>query len=277
MAQHWRRFVGWVEERSDEAQRSNAGNETPQGRGAPSLGFAALNANLRQPTAPAGNGTAVGWIEKRSDPISDALRAITRFLGLKSGLLAAGLSLSPVIWAFDLPQLSSQLAAPEVIRGPFVQEKHLRALPNPLTSQGRFVLARDHGLLWLLQSPLQQDYRIDAAGVSRRTPAGWQRLPQQSAAAQQNRLFLAVLQGDSSGLQRDFELALSGTADAWRLTLTPRSALLKQIFDRIEIAGGALVERIELWETQGDRTVLRLPQSEAGTPLSETERHDLVD
>jgi hypothetical protein len=33
-------------------------------------------------------------------------------------------------------------------------------------------------------------------------------------------LFLAVLQGDSSGLQRDFELSLSGDAQHWKLTLT---------------------------------------------------------
>lgn len=187
-------------------------------------------------------------------------------------LLAALLLAAPLALAFDLEQLSAQLAEPAVVRGPFIQEKHLRALPQPLTSQGRFVLAKDQGLLWLLHSPLQQDYRIDDAGIARRDGGSWQRLPQQSAAARQNRLFLAVLQGDGSGLQRDFELALSGTADAWRLTLIPRSALLLQIFSRIEIAGGALVERIELVETQGDRTLLRLPQSEAGAALNEAER-----
>lgn len=187
-------------------------------------------------------------------------------------LLAALLLAAPLALAFDLEQLSAQLAEPAVVRGPFIQEKHLRALPQPLTSQGRFVLAKDQGLLWLLHSPLQQDYRIDDAGIARREGGNWQRLPQQSAAARQNRLFLAVLQGNGSGLQRDFELALSGTADAWRLSLTPRSALLQQIFSRIEIAGGALVERIELVETQGDRTLLRLPQSEAGAALNEAER-----
>ena len=64
--------------------------------------------------------------------------------------------------AFDLQQLSDQLAKPDVIHGHFIQEKHLRALPQPLTSQGTFVLAKNHGLLWLLKTPLQQDYRITA-------------------------------------------------------------------------------------------------------------------
>ncbi|CAH0262237.1 outer membrane lipoprotein carrier protein LolA [Pseudomonas sp. GXM4] len=179
--------------------------------------------------------------------------------------------------AFDLQQLSEQLAKPDVIHGQFIQEKHLRALPQPLISKGSFVLAKNHGLLWLLKTPLQQDYRITANGIARRDSNGWQLLPNKSAGAEQNRLFLAVLQGDSSGLQRDFELALSGTAQQWQLTLTPRSMLLKQVFKQINIDGGALVQTIELLETQGDSTLLRMHDSTAEQPLSEAEQHDFAE
>lgn len=179
--------------------------------------------------------------------------------------------------AFELQQLSEQLAKPDVIHGQFIQEKHLRALPQPLISKGSFVLAKNHGLLWLLKTPLQQDYRITANGIARRDTNGWQLLPNKSAGAEQNRLFLAVLQGDSSGLQRDFELALSGTAQQWQLTLTPRSVLLKQVFKQINIDGGALVQSIELLETQGDSTLLRMQDSTAEQPLSEAEQHDFAE
>ncbi|PNA05354.1 MULTISPECIES: outer membrane lipoprotein carrier protein LolA [unclassified Pseudomonas] len=187
------------------------------------------------------------------------------------------LTLSSLANAFDLQQLSEQLAKPDVIHGQFIQEKHLRALPQPLISKGSFVLAKNHGLLWLLKSPLQQDYRISAKGIARRDATGWQLLPNKSAGAEQNRLFLAVLQGDSSGLQRDFELALSGDAQKWQLTLTPRSVLLKQVFNQINISGGALVNTIELLETQGDSTVLRMQDSTAGQPLSDAEQHDFAE
>ncbi|WP_431146451.1 outer membrane lipoprotein carrier protein LolA [Pseudomonas alvandae] len=186
-------------------------------------------------------------------------------------------SLSPLAQAFDLQQLSDQLARPDVIHGQFIQEKHLRALPQPLTSKGRFVLAKNHGLLWLLQTPLQQDYRITAQGIARRDGNAWQMLPNKSAGAEQNRLFLAVLQGDSSGLQRDFELSLSGEAQQWKLTLTPRSVLLKQVFNQINIDGGELVQRIELLETQGDSTVLRMQDTTSTQPLSEAEQHDFTE
>ena len=187
------------------------------------------------------------------------------------------LAVSTLANAFDLQQLSEQLAKPEVIHGQFIQEKHLRALPQPLLSKGSFVLAKNHGLLWLLKTPLQQDYRITANGIARRDGNAWQLLPNKSAGAEQNRLFLAVLQGDSSGLQRDFELALSGDAQQWKLTLTPRSVLLKQVFNQININGGELVQTIELLETQGDSTVLRMQDSTANQPLSEAEQHDFAE
>jgi hypothetical protein len=201
---------------------------------------------------------------------------MTHLRGYFSAILL--LALTPFAHAFDLQQLSEQLAKPSVIHGGFVQEKHLRALPQPLTSKGNFVLAKDSGLLWLLDTPLKQNYRITAAGIARRdADGGWQMIPNKSAGAEQNRLFLAVLQGDSSGLQRDFELQLSGDAQAWKLTLVPRSLMLQQVFKQINIDGGALVQRIELLETQGDSTLLKMIDSSAAKPLTDAERTDFAD
>ncbi len=206
------------------------------------------------------------------------LRLRTQPCGLGSCyMLVVALGFSSLAQAFDLQQLSDQLAKPDVIHGNFIQEKHLRALPQPLTSKGTFVLAKNHGLLWLLRTPLQQDYRITTKGIARRDVSGWQMLPSKSAGAEQNRLFLAVLQGDSSGLQRDFELSMSGDAQNWKLTLLPRSLLLKQVFNQINITGGELVSTIELLETQGDSTLLRMQDSTSAQPLSTAEQHDFAE
>lgn len=166
--------------------------------------------------------------------------------------------LAPLAWGFELAELGARLAARQPVSGAFVQEKHLRALPQPLVSQGRFELSAAEGLLWQLREPLAQDYRISERGIFRLDPDGWQAQPGQDAASQQSRLFLAVLRGDHSGLARDFELDLQGSAEDWQLEMRPRGALLKQIFSLIRIEGGAEVEQIELLETQGDRTRLRL-------------------
>ncbi len=198
----------------------------------------------------------------------------------KKWLAAAVLLLATTIamaQSFDLPQLAEQLSGPAVVRGDFIQDKHLRALPQPLTSHGQFTLSRDHGLLWLLQQPIRQDYRITPQGIARRGEQDWQAVDPQGGSARQNQLFLAVLSGDTQALQRDFQLELSGTATAWRLQLTPRGALLKQIFAGIEIQGGETVTRIELHETQGDRTLIRLLDSQTDLALTASEQRDLAD
>ncbi|MBD9383991.1 outer membrane lipoprotein carrier protein LolA [Achromobacter sp. ACM02] len=180
--------------------------------------------------------------------------------------------------AFDLADLQTQLNATPVVRGHFVQQKFLRSLPQPLTSRGDFTLAAGKGLLWLLRTPIAQDLRIDARGISRRDEAGkWQALPQHSGAGRENRLFLSVLAGDTVGLRENFDLALTGDANAWQLLLTPRSVLLRQIFDNIQINGGKLVDRIELRETQGDRSVLQMTDAQAAQALTAEEQRAFAD
>ncbi|NBF18344.1 outer membrane lipoprotein carrier protein LolA, partial [Pseudomonas sp. Fl4BN2] len=63
----------------------------------------------------------------------------------------------------------------------------------------------------------------------------------------------------------------------WQLQLIPRSLLLKQIFTQINIDGGELVQRIELLEAQGDRTLLIMQDSTSAQPLSEAEQHDFAE
>ncbi len=183
------------------------------------------------------------------------------------------LLLSSRLWAFDNEQLAQQLSAADVVRGEFVQEKYLRSLAMPLSSRGQFVLSKQLGLLWKVRQPFAQTYRIDAQGVSLLADNVWQIQPGQNVAARQSRLFLAVLQGDRSVLEADFTLQLQGNAQQWQLQLLPKAVFLQQIFKVIEIHGGALVERIELHETQGDRTVMRMLNSQADSALLDDEQH----
>ncbi|KMJ88848.1 outer membrane lipoprotein carrier protein LolA [Achromobacter xylosoxidans] len=198
---------------------------------------------------------------------------------MKRLLICLALAILP--WsaqAFDLDDLQQQLRATPIVRGHFVQQKFLRSLPQPLTSRGDFTLAAGRGLLWLLRSPIVQDLRISANGIARRGPDGaWQALPQQTGAGRENRLFLSVLAGDTNGLRENFDLSLSGGPDAWQLTLLPRSVLLRQIFENIQINGGRLVHRIELREVQGDRSVLQMTDAAAAEALTPEEQRAFAD
>lgn len=191
------------------------------------------------------------------------------------------LALAVLPWtarAFSLDDLQQQLRATPIVRGHFVQQKFLRSLPQPLTSRGDFTLATGRGLLWLLRSPIAQDLRISANGIARRDSDGtWQALPQHTGAGRENRLFLSVLAGDTSGLRENFDLTLTGDAGAWQLMLQPRSVLLRQIFDNIQINGGKLVDRIELREVQGDRSVLQMTDAVAADALTPEEQRAFAD
>jgi outer membrane lipoprotein-sorting protein len=178
-------------------------------------------------------------------------------------------------WAFDLNGLQAQLREAPVVRGQFVQQKFLRSLAQPLTSTGLFTLSASNGLLWELRAPLHQDLLLTPSAMFRRDDGGkWQALPQSIGSARETRMFLTVLGGDTKALEDNFDIALSGTAADWQLVMTPRSALLKQIFTDIRISGGKLVQRIELRETQGDRTVMEMKNTRADTKLNEDESRD---
>ncbi|WP_232338145.1 LolA family protein [Bordetella flabilis] len=182
---------------------------------------------------------------------------------------------STAAWAFDLNDLQAQLREAPVVRGQFVQQKFLRSLPQPLTSNGLFTLSANNGLLWELRAPLHQDLLLTPSAMFRRDDGGkWQALPQSIGSARETRMFLTVLGGDTQALQDNFDMALSGSAGDWQLVMTPKSALLKQIFTDIRISGGKLVQRIELRETQGDRTVMEMKNARADTKLNEDESRD---
>jgi outer membrane lipoprotein-sorting protein len=182
---------------------------------------------------------------------------------------------STAAWAFDLNDLQAQLREAPVVRGQFVQQKFLRSLAQPLTSTGLFTLSANNGLLWELRAPLHQDLLLTPDAMFRRDDGGkWQALPQPIGSARETRMFLTVLGGDTQALQDNFDIALSGNAGDWQLVMTPKSALLKQIFTDIRISGGKLVQRIELRETQGDRTVMEMKNARADTKLNEDESRD---
>ncbi|NLD14192.1 MAG: outer membrane lipoprotein carrier protein LolA [Gammaproteobacteria bacterium] len=190
--------------------------------------------------------------------------------------LAALWLVSTGVLAFDEEQLAQQLAQVQVLRGDFVQEKHLRGLPQPLRSHGRFVLSAD-GLLWDLDKPLPRRYRISLQGVALLQDGRWQVQGNQDAAARQSRLFLSVLQGDQQGLREEFDLQVQGSEDDWLLSLLPKSLLLKQIFQRIEVRGGQHVHSIELLESQGDRTLMQMQDIRSDTELASDEQAAFAD
>ncbi len=178
---------------------------------------------------------------------------------MKKYLLAAALMLSsPLLWAFDAAGLAQTLQKPQNVQGAFTQERYLKSMPKPMTTQGRFVLQPRNGLLWQMQKPFDNRLRVRADGIMQWNGKNWvdANNGKMSGQSQQIKLFLDLLGGNTSGLEKQFDLQLSGTAQKWMLRLNPKTALMKQVFTRIDISGDSVVRRVELNEKQGDRTVM---------------------
>lgn len=189
---------------------------------------------------------------------------------MKKLLFTAALTLaSPLLWAFTAADLAQTLQKPANVQGAFTQERHLKSLSKPMTTGGRFVLVPQKGLLWHMQKPFENRLRVRADGIMQWNGTSWVQ-PNQSkmnGQSRQIRLFLDLLGGNTQGLEKQFDLQLLGSPQKWTLRLNPKTALMKQVFNHIDISGDSLVRRIELSEKQGDRTVMRFNQVQADKEL----------
>ena len=176
---------------------------------------------------------------------------------------------SPFIWAFDTAELAQMLQQPQNVQGAFAQQRYLKSLNQPMNTSGRFVLLPKKGLLWQMQKPFDNRLRVRADGIMQWNGKSWVAANQSkmNGQSQQIRLFLDLLGGNTQGLEKQFDLQLSGSQQKWTLRLNPKTALMKQIFNHIEISGDNVVRRIELNEKQGDRTVMQFNQVQTGKEL----------
>ena len=189
---------------------------------------------------------------------------------MKKLIFAAALTLaSPLLWAFSTAELAQNLQKPANVQGAFTQQRYLKSLAKPMTTNGQFVLIPKRGLLWHMQKPFENRLRVRADGIMQWNGKSWVAANQSkmNGQSQQIRLFLDLLGGNTQGLEKQFDLQLSGSQQKWTLRLNPKTALMKQIFNHIEISGDSVVRRIELNEKQGDRTVMQFNQVQTGKEL----------
>ncbi|WP_107879123.1 LolA family protein [Neisseria animaloris] len=197
---------------------------------------------------------------------------------MKKPIFAVALTaFSPLLWAFSTAELSQTLQKPDNVQGAFTQQRYLKSLSKPMTTNGQFVLVPKRGLLWHMQKPFDNRLRVRSDGIMQWNGKNWvaANASKMSGQTQQIKLFLDLLGGNTQGLEKQFNLQLSGTQQKWTLRLDPKTALMKQIFTRIDISGDNVVRRIELNEKQGDRTVMQFENVKTGQSLDESAKQAL--
>ena len=170
---------------------------------------------------------------------------------------AAMLGMAGSASAFSTEALMQLLAEVQSSRAQFVETRQSTMLKTPLTSSGQLVYQRPDRLEKHVQSPFVESTTIEGSRVtvSRGGPEGNRviMLPPGGTAQALIESLRATLAGDLAALERHFNVSVSGSRNAWSMTLTPRATLPVV---RVDFAGADRhVQRIEVVESGGDRTV----------------------
>ena len=177
----------------------------------------------------------------------------------------------------DLVLVQQRVAKVAVLRGDFTQEKRVAGFRNPLRSQGRFVLARDRGVVWSTSKPFPSEMVVTRERIYSVQRDGSRRIEldgsKQPAMRGVNQMLLALVAGDMQAMAARFDAKASALpGQGWALTLTPKTAALRKAFARIELQGDRYVRKATIVEAGGDTTMLAFSElSETPAALSAAE------
>jgi outer membrane lipoprotein-sorting protein len=158
-----------------------------------------------------------------------------------------------------LDDLMRALANVRASTAAFTETKELAALEAPLVSRGTLRYRAPDHLEKRTTSPIDEVLTVDGDRLTYERPAqrvrralDLDRAPELRGLVEAVR---ATLAGDLASLRRYYRVALEGTTDAWRLTLTPEAARVRDVLKVVRVDGAfAEVSRVETIEVSGDVT-----------------------
>jgi len=173
----------------------------------------------------------------------------------------------PLWAAAPVAEIQSMLAKPKVLCGRFDQRKQLVGLKRPLTSNGRFCVVADKGVLWRTLEPfpntvrLTRDEIVHLQGdrVAMRLDA-----KQEPAVRMINSVLFALLAGNLGQIEKLFAVDGGIHDNSWRVTLKPHEPALAKAISSIALDGGAFVKNITISEASGDRTSIVFSEIQTG-------------
>jgi hypothetical protein len=170
-------------------------------------------------------------------------------------------TLNAANWGVE--ELMRSLAQVKSAKAKFVERKDLAILTAPLETSGILVYTAPGRLEKHTLRPdqeslvLEQDtLTIDSKTAGKRRTLALVDYPVVWAFVESIRSTLA---GDLQTLSRFYRITLEGDEHAWRLLLKPIEPKMQSVVSEIRIGGsGNWVSRIEILETQGDRSVMTI-------------------
>ena len=192
---------------------------------------------------------------------------------MKLGFLAFLVVALPVHADDLLGKILQRLGEPAVVRAQFVQERLITDMTRPTESRGRIAVSRSDGLLWRIESPLRLALAFTPTAIIETGPDGVRRLRAQgrSVDAQVGRVLRGILGADEQALRESFDATATGSQERWTIRLAPRAREMARVLREIRLGGGRHLETIEVEETAGNLTTIRMRQFSVAERLEPAE------
>ncbi len=170
-----------------------------------------------------------------------------------------------------LPALAADpiaLKPGELLRGRFIQERFLTGFDKPVRSEGSFVLAPGHGLIWRGETPFPVITAIAPAGIVQ--SVGGTETMRLSAAklpflARLHAIMGGAMAGDWQSLESEFAVSREAKGATTMVTLTPLRADAGQPVKSITARVGRFVEEVDVVKPNGDHDRLRFSDQAIAT------------
>jgi len=168
------------------------------------------------------------------------------------------LSVSASAHADQVATIFNQLAKSEIIRADFEQQKKLASLNKTFVSNGTLTFAKSNGVLWQIKRPVQADLIVTQKKLIQKTQRTYSQIQiDQSPYSSVASLFLQLMSGDDKALAKNFNvLSANYSPSGWNIALTPKSALFKKLFLRIDAQGRQYVNKIVIQEQANNSTTI---------------------
>lgn len=162
-----------------------------------------------------------------------------------------------------LASILERLAEPPVIRAQFVQERSIADLTRATVSRGRVAVSRQDGVLWQIESPVKLALAFTRNGVIETGADGVRRSRGQRRGAvdtEIGRLMQSIVGANEESLKTAFDAVAQGSLERWTIRLTPRAREMARFLREVRLGGGRRLETIEIEETSGNSTAIRMRQ-----------------
>lgn len=178
-------------------------------------------------------------------------------------------------WALTPEAVVRSFYKAHVVRGQYTQTYQIKQYPQPISSEGSFVIVPKRAILWEEKGlyPTKTIYRDSSFHIYQEI--GLDRVIRVSNPVTNmvNRMLWAIFSGDFIGLRQDFVIETRQNGNSWTMDFHPRSSMAKATIQSLHAEGSPLPTRLICHTVVGDQSRLELYdlQQTLGTLTSEEE------